>query len=210
LFFPLLLGARSGLQPSITLVRFVDSITWRQIISDARPPIRAAQRARRGRGPGGDCSSSYADDRAHIWSARQTPAASGRGAPAPDGPGLGPGDGSPGGAPPLRAPPFPSYGQEGTYNFREYDGRTNGSAHSLSVSYSDSWAAETSTHDFAGSLVTPHQATINDIRLRYTSCACRCSCQNRRPQPNGFVCRVITHPLAPADATASALGMAAL
>ena len=51
---------------------------------------------------------------------------------------------------PVGAP----YGQEGTYNFREYDGRTNGSAHSLSVSYSDSWAAETSTHDFAGSLVT--------------------------------------------------------
>ncbi len=59
MFFPLLLGARSGLPPSITLERFVDSITWRQIISDARPPIRAAQRARRGRGPGGDCSSSY-------------------------------------------------------------------------------------------------------------------------------------------------------
>jgi hypothetical protein len=84
--------------------------------------------------------------------------------------GGGPGPGG-GGAPPLIAPPrrrrplppsrppplpipFPAYGQEGTFNFRENNGRTNGFAHSLSVSYSDSWAAETSTHDFAGSLVT--------------------------------------------------------
>ncbi len=55
MFFPLLLGERrgSGLPPSITLERFVDSITWRQIISDARPPIRAAQRVRRGEAQAG-------------------------------------------------------------------------------------------------------------------------------------------------------------
>ena len=50
--------------------------------------------------------------------------------------------------------PFPAYGQEGAYNYRNADGISNGFQHPFTVRYSDSWAHQVQSSNYAGALFT--------------------------------------------------------